>query len=116
MRMIRSPRRCALVVLAAMLLGIAAGATAALASGDCCAGMPAIQGHPDPTAPCHSVAPTSCCEAGTTGPRPTPPGVPALALPAEGRAPVRDRLAARACALAAERASASALASIVLRL
>ena len=66
--MARFRRPTSVVLLVLMLLGIAAGAGAALASGGCCAGMPAPHGSSDATPPCHSVAPTSCCEPTASAP------------------------------------------------
>jgi len=114
--MIRSRRRAGLFVLALMLLGIAAGAAAAIASGDCCAGMPVSHGSSNPAAPCHSVAPTSCCEAGATGRIPMPQGAPTLAAFAEGFAPAADRFVCRGDASTPAAARQAALASVVLRL
>jgi len=114
MVMSRSRRGTGLLVLAVMLLGIAANAGAALASGDCCAGMPASDGSPDPAAPCHSIAPTSCCEANAGAPLPMPTGAPALAAPAEALLPASDPLVQRADAWAP--ASRAVLAFVVLRL
>lgn len=116
MRVLRSRRLPGLAVLAVMLLGIAANAAVALASGDCCAGMTAGHASSEPAAPCHSVAPTSCCEAGATGQPPAAPGAPALAASALAIAPACARFPARAFAPAPARTSAAALASVVLRL
>jgi hypothetical protein len=76
--MIRLRRRAGSLVLALMVLGIAASAGSALASGDCCGGMPAAHGS-DREAPCHSVTPTSCCEANATAHAPGLPGAPLCA-------------------------------------
>ena len=114
--MIRSRRRAGIFVLAVMLLGIAAGAGAAIASGDCCAGMPLSHGSSDPAAPCHSVAPTSCCEPGATGWIPMPQGAPVLAAFAEGFAPATAPFACRGDASTSAPARQAALASVVLRL
>jgi hypothetical protein len=114
--MIRSRQRAGLLVLALMLLGIAASAEAALASGDCCAGMPASHGSSDPAAPCHSVAPTSCCEPGTTGRIPMPQGAPLLAVCAEAFAPAADPFRCHGGDSTPARERQAALASVVLRL
>jgi len=112
--MVTRRRSAGVLVLAVMLLGIAANAGAALASGDCCAGMPASHGSQDPVVPCHSIAPTSCCEANASAPLPMPAGAPALAAPAEALAPATDPLVCRADAWTP--ASRAAQASVVLRL
>ncbi len=114
--MIRSRRRSGLLVLALMLLGIAASAASALASGDCCAGMPASHGSSDPAAPCHSVAPTSCCEPGATGRIQMLPGSPVLAACAEAFAPAADPFRCHGGASTPARERQAALASVVLRL
>jgi hypothetical protein len=114
MVMSSSRRGAGLLVLAVMLLGIAASAGAALASGACCAGMPASHGSPDPAVPCHSVAPTSCCEANAGAPLPMPTGAPALSAPAEALLPAADPIVWRADAGAP--ASRAVLAFVVLRL
>jgi len=114
--MIRSRRRAGLLVLAVMLVGIAAGAGAAFASGDCCAGMPVAHGSSEPAAPCHSVAPTSCCEAGAGGALPAPPAAPGLLLPAGGLGTATVPLACGHRVSTPANARQAALASVVLRL
>jgi hypothetical protein len=114
--MIRSRRRSGLLVLALMLLGIAASAAAVLASGDCCAGMPASHASSDPAVPCHSVAPTSCCEPGAIARIPMPQGAPVLAASAEAFAPAADPFACRSSAPTPAPAHQAALACVVLRL
>lgn len=111
----RSRRPAALVVLAVMLVGVAASAAAALASGDCCAGMPMSDRAGEPAAPCHSVAPTSCCEEVASARLPLPQGAPALAAVCQGLAQPADRIAVRS-ALGATRSSPTALTAVVLRL
>jgi hypothetical protein len=114
--MIRSQRHAGLLVLGLMLLGIAASAASALAAGDCCAGMPASHGTSDPAAPCHSVAPTSCCEPGATGRIPMPQGAPVLAACREAFAAAADPSACRNHASAPAREHQITLACVVLRL
>jgi hypothetical protein len=77
--MSRLRRRAGILVLALMVLGVAASAGSALASGGCCGGMPAAHGSGGREAPCHSVAPTSCCEANATAHAPGLPGAPLCA-------------------------------------
>ncbi len=102
------------LVLALMLLGIAASAGSALASGGCCA-MPAAQGSSDREGPCHSVAPTSCCEANAAGQVPGLPGAPIFATAVAPSALAGGRLPGAFFAPPSALARI-ALATIVLRL
>jgi hypothetical protein len=77
--MTRLRRPAGMLVLALIVLGMAASAGSALASGDCCGGMPAANGPDGREAPCHSIAPTSCCEANATAHAPGPLGAPLCA-------------------------------------
>jgi hypothetical protein len=110
--MSRLRRGAAWSILTLMFLGIAAGAGSAFASGGCCA-MAAEEssGH---EAPCHSVAPTSCCEANAAAQAPGLPGAP---LAAGAVAPPALAGASLATALFAPPPCAPARgASVVLRL
>jgi hypothetical protein len=72
-------RPCAGIVLLALLaLGIAGDAGATLATGACCAGMPADHAASESEMPCRSLAPTSCCEASAAGRVPGPASAPVL--------------------------------------
>jgi hypothetical protein len=76
--MVRLRRGAGCLVLALMLLGFALSAGSAFATGGCCA-MAAEQGSSEREGPCHSVAPTSCCEANAAGQLPGLPGAPLFA-------------------------------------
>jgi hypothetical protein len=85
MKMARIRRSAAVAVLGLLLLGIGAGAEAALASGACCTGMPDMGSGPG--APCRSLAPSSCCEQSAfSGPQ-SLPGAPQLASGIESPTP-----------------------------
>lgn len=116
MGMPRLRRRAGLAVLVWMLLGIAAGAGSAFAAGGCCAGMPGEHAGSEREAPCHSVAPTSCCEASATGHAPGLPGAPALACVAAPHTGADRPLPGAFLAPAPTSADRIALAAIVLRL
>lgn len=114
--MIRSRQRAGLVFLAVILLGLAVGASSAFASGGCCAGMPAGHGSGDPAAPCHSVAPTSCCEPAASGTAATSQGAPAFAGVVHDPYAGFSAKATRATAPLRARAREPGLSTIVLRL
>jgi hypothetical protein len=113
--MYRLRRRAGLAVLAWMLLGIAVGAGSAFAAGGCCE-MPGEHAGSDREAPCHSVAPTSCCEASAVGHAPGLPGAPALACVAAPLAGADRPLSGALLGPAPISAARIALAAIVLRL
>ena len=112
--MARLRLRAAFSVLALMLLGIAAGAGSALASGACCA--MATDDAPGRGAPCHSVAPTSCCEDSAAARAPSLPGAPVFAAPCGPTSLAAAPLAAAPAAPPPWAPVRSALASVVLRL
>ncbi len=114
--MMRWRHSAGLVVLAVMLLGLAAGAAAAVSGGDCCAGMPRATGEAEPAPPCHSVAPTSCCEPGAAVQPPTAPAAQVLLAPTAGLAPSPVAYQVHGGAPLPTSASRVALASVVLRL
>jgi len=112
--MSRLRRRAAGSVLALMLLGIAGSAGSALASGACCA-MPADD-QSGREAPCHSVAPTSCCEDSAATRAPSLPAAPVFAAPCAPAALASPSLARAPSAPPPCAPARSALASVVLRL
>jgi hypothetical protein len=85
--MSRVRRPGAIALLGLLVLGFGLGAGSAFAAGACCAEMPAMQGTPEPAAPCHSMAPTSCCEASAALAVPRPSGAPHLAVGVQPGAP-----------------------------
>jgi hypothetical protein len=107
--------RAGLLLLAFLLLGIASSAAAALPGTGCCAGMAAMGGA-DPAAPCHSLAPSSCCEERVPGSAAAAPGGPALASVIAAAPAACAPPALAALAPWAPRAAARAHASVVLRL
>ena len=114
--MSRLRRGAGLLVLALMLLGIAASAGSAFAAGGCCAMTPAAQGTSGREAPCHSVAPTSCCEAIAAGQIPGLPGAPIFATAAAPSALAGGSLPGTFFAPPPSALARIALATIVLRL
>ena len=113
--MSRLRRGAGFLVLALMLLGIAASAGSALAAGGCCA-MPAAHGSSDREGPCHSVAPTSCCEANAAGQVQGLPGAPVFASAAAPSVLAGHPLPGAHCVPPPAPAATIALATIVLRL
>jgi hypothetical protein len=111
--MSRLRRGAGFLVLAIMLAGLAASSGSALAAGACCA-MPQAHGSSDREAPCHSVAPTSCCEANAGAHVPGVPGAPIFAAAAAPPALAGHPLPGPRCGLPP--ALAARLATIVLRL
>ena len=109
--------RAGILLLTLLLVGMASSAGATLRSRvGCCEEMAAMGGPSQPAAPCHSLAPTSCCEeraaAAPLGAQNAPVLASAIAVASELFAP----RAPAALAPWARRPAQRALATVVLRL
>ena len=111
--MLRLRTRAGLFLLVLLTLGIASSAGATLlASGGCC---PAT-GAAERSAPCASLAPTSCCEERVPAASPAAPHAPVLAIALVAAPELAIARAPAALALASPRSARHPLATVVLRL